>query len=145
MSLASKVKWEAYLQPQSCCEKSPSTRSGTKEKLKDCCYDRPSKNDPETEPHPPGGVAAAFLLKPQERDFPGGSMAKTPCLPCRGSKFNPWSGNYDPIGFTVLLKKLIIIITTIWCCQKSQDLESSRSAWLSGSWAREIRPWASVV
>ena len=70
---------------------SPSTGSGTKEKLN--YYDRPSKNDPETEPHPPGGVAAAFLLKPQEQDFPGGSMAKTPCWQCRGPTFNPWSGN----------------------------------------------------
>ena len=27
------------------------------------------------------------------RDFPGGPVAKTPCSQCRGSGFNPWSGN----------------------------------------------------
>ena len=27
------------------------------------------------------------------RDFPGGSVAKTLCSQCRGSGFDPWSGN----------------------------------------------------
>ena len=26
-------------------------------------------------------------------DFPGGTVAKTPCSQCRGPGFNPWSGN----------------------------------------------------
>ena len=26
-------------------------------------------------------------------DFPGGSVVKTPCLHCRGPKFDTWSGN----------------------------------------------------
>ena len=26
-------------------------------------------------------------------DFPGGPGAKTPCSQCKGSRFNPWSGN----------------------------------------------------
>ena len=25
-------------------------------------------------------------------DFPGGPVAKTPCFPCRGPRFNAWSG-----------------------------------------------------
>ena len=26
-------------------------------------------------------------------DFPGGPVVKTPCSQCRGSRFDPWSGN----------------------------------------------------
>ena len=31
------------------------------------------------------------MMLPQ--DFPGGPMVKTLCSPCRGPRFNPWSGN----------------------------------------------------
>ena len=27
------------------------------------------------------------------RDFAGGPVAKTPCLQCRGTRFDPWPGN----------------------------------------------------
>ena len=30
------------------------------------------------------------------RDFPGGPVVKTPHCQCRGCRFNPWSGVYDP-------------------------------------------------
>ena len=30
---------------------------------------------------------------PRDRDFPGGAVDKTPCSPCRGPGFDPWSGN----------------------------------------------------
>ena len=36
------------------------------------------------------GKGAISFLSPQ--DFPGGSVAKTPCSQCRGPGFNPWSG-----------------------------------------------------
>ena len=29
----------------------------------------------------------------RRRDFPGGPVARTPYSQCRGSGFNPWSGN----------------------------------------------------
>ena len=29
------------------------------------------------------------------RDFPDGSVVKTPCFHCRRHGFNPWSGNQD--------------------------------------------------
>ena len=29
-------------------------------------------------------------------DFPGGPVAETLCSQCRGHRFNPWLGNYDP-------------------------------------------------
>ena len=28
--------------------------------------------------------------------FPAGPVVGTPCIPCQGLGFNPWSGNYDP-------------------------------------------------
>ena len=30
-------------------------------------------------------------------DFLGDPMVKTPCLQCRGCKFDSWSGNWDPL------------------------------------------------
>ena len=30
------------------------------------------------------------------RDFPGGPLVRTPRSHCRGHRFDPWSGNYDP-------------------------------------------------
>ena len=38
-------------------------------------------------------------------DFPGGPVVKTLCFHCRGRRFDPWSGNYDPLSFTVRLKE----------------------------------------
>ena len=32
--------------------------------------------------------------------FPGGPVAKTPCSPCRGPGFHPWSGNEIPHATT---------------------------------------------
>ena len=32
--------------------------------------------------------------------FPGGPVAKTPCSPCRGTGFDPWSGNKIPHAAT---------------------------------------------
>ena len=31
--------------------------------------------------------------RPVKRDFPGGPVAKTPCVQCRGRGFDPWWGN----------------------------------------------------
>jgi len=33
-----------------------------------------------------------YFLKEPPGDFPGGSVAKTPCLQCSVSGFDPWSG-----------------------------------------------------
>ena len=33
------------------------------------------------------------ILKKAYRDFPGGTMVKTPRSQCRGPRFDPWSGN----------------------------------------------------
>ena len=39
----------------------------------------------------------SYMLKiSQERDFPHGPLARTPCSQCRGLGFNPWSGNQIP-------------------------------------------------
>ena len=40
------------------------------------------------------------LKKCKIRDFPGGPVPKTPCSQCRGSRFDPWSGNYIPHAAT---------------------------------------------
>ena len=34
------------------------------------------------------------------RDFPGGPVVKTPYSQCKGSGFDPWSGNYIPHAAT---------------------------------------------
>lgn len=39
------------------------------------------------------------------RDFPSGPVIKTLCLHCRGNRFEPWSGNKDPICCVVWSKK----------------------------------------
>ena len=33
------------------------------------------------------------IQKTKIRDFPGGTVARTPCSQCRGSRFISWSGN----------------------------------------------------
>ena len=38
------------------------------------------------------GKVAGYKINTQ-RDFPGGSVVKTPHSQCRGPGFNPWSGN----------------------------------------------------
>jgi len=38
------------------------------------------------------------------RDFPGDLAVKTLCSHCKGCRFNPWSGNYDPPCCVVLPK-----------------------------------------
>ena len=46
------------------------------------------------------------ILKCNSRwEFPGGLLVKTPCLHCRGWRFNPWSGNGDPACLAVRPKK----------------------------------------
>ena len=37
--------------------------------------------------------------------MPGGLMVMTPCLHCRGQRFAPWSGNYNPHGMVHPLTK----------------------------------------
>ena len=46
-----------------------------------------------------------------QRDFPGGPVVKTSCFQCREHRFNPLSGNYDPICSAVQpgQKKKIIL------------------------------------
>ena len=39
-------------------------------------------------------VMGKTLLRLCWRDFPAGSVAKTPHSQCRGSGFNPWLGNW---------------------------------------------------
>ena len=34
------------------------------------------------------------------REFPGDLVVRTPCFQCPGPRFNPWSGNQDPIRCT---------------------------------------------
>ena len=41
----------------------------------------------------PPATADHLSLKIILRDFPGGPVGKTPHSQCRGSGFNPWSGN----------------------------------------------------
>ena len=36
----------------------------------------------------------------ENRDFPGGPVAETPCSQCRGPEFHPWSGNQIPHAAT---------------------------------------------
>ena len=38
-------------------------------------------------------------------NFPGGPVAKTPHLQCRGCGFDPWSGKQDPTCHTVWQEK----------------------------------------
>ena len=38
----------------------------------------------------------SFLRKYCRRDFPGGPVVKTLRFHCRGHRFDPWLGNYDP-------------------------------------------------
>ena len=40
----------------------------------------------------PSRVGLVPLLK-KPRDFPAGTVVKTPCSQCRGPGFDPWSGN----------------------------------------------------
>ena len=35
-------------------------------------------------------------LKGRPGDFPGDPVVKTPRSQCKGHRFHPWSGNYDP-------------------------------------------------
>ena len=42
------------------------------------------------------GIADRSLKMNQLAELPGGPVVKTPCFHCRGHRFNPWSGNYDP-------------------------------------------------
>ena len=37
--------------------------------------------------------------------FPGGAVVKTPCLPCRGCRFDSWLGNQDPTCHMVWQEK----------------------------------------
>ena len=41
----------------------------------------------------------------RKRDFPGGAVVKTPCLPCRGCRFDSWLGNQDPTCHMVWQEK----------------------------------------
>ena len=38
-----------------------------------------------------------FLKETCPGDFPGGPVVKTLSFQCKGCRFNPWSGNYDPM------------------------------------------------
>ena len=45
---------------------------------------------------PSKSVSASQETNQMDRDFPGGPAAKPLCSQCRGSRFNPWSGNQIP-------------------------------------------------
>ena len=47
----------------------------------------------------PGKLLISFLTY-KYRHFPGGPVAKTLHLQCRGSGFDPWSGNWIPYAAT---------------------------------------------
>ena len=42
------------------------------------------------------GCGEHFYFLKRMGNFPGGPVVKTPSICCRGSRFNPWSGNYGP-------------------------------------------------
>ena len=41
-----------------------------------------------------GSQTEELVCEKNERDSPGGPVAKTPCSQSRGPGFNPWSGNW---------------------------------------------------
>lgn len=43
-----------------------------------------------------GGGGTRGLPNRPRWDFLGGSVAETPCSPCKGPRLNPWSGEFDP-------------------------------------------------
>ena len=53
-----------------------------------------------------------FPLKIMLRGFPGGPVTKIPPSHCRGPRFNPWSGNDDPVCKTG--KETQMCITDFW-------------------------------
>ena len=49
-------------------------------------------------------------MEAKDRKYPdslGGPVVETPYFHCRGQKFDPWSGNWDPKSCVVLQKKKI--------------------------------------
>ena len=50
------------------------------------------------------GAELPDLKRRARRDFPGGSVDKTPHIHCRGHGFDPWLGNEDPARHTVQSK-----------------------------------------
>ena len=53
--------------------------------------------------------------KPVLQDLPGGTVAKTPHSQCRGSGFDPWSGNQIPHGSTKSLKVKVNMLAAQSC------------------------------
>ena len=47
-------------------------------------------------------------------DFPGGPVVRTPRFHCRGRRFDPWSGNWDPACHTLHSKKKKKGLCTFW-------------------------------
>ena len=46
-----------------------------------------------------------FYFKSPSWEFPGGPVVRTPPSHCRGPRFNPWSGNWDPTSHEAWPKK----------------------------------------
>ena len=72
----------------------------------------------------------AFSNKHWCWDFPGSPVVKTPHLPCRGCRFNPWWGNSDTTCHTAWPKNKFFKIII-----KRKD--SNRKTW-SSTWSKSI-------
>ena len=64
------------------------------------------------------------LKKCKIRDFPGGPVPKTPCSQCRGSRFDPWSGNYIPHVATKTQHSQINVLFFFFKVNKKSTIDS---------------------
>ena len=58
------------------------------------------------------------IKKKSTRDFTGSPMVKISCFYCRGHRFNPWLGNWDP-SCHVVWPKTILFFKYTWVIKDS--------------------------